>query len=264
MDRSFLSAAEVVAASRRFVCIRLLTYESAEEAKVLKSLFVGRSGQLENTTFALLASDGATKLARAGRSPDFAFRGGEDRTGAQEMAAAMSEIAFRHERTETGTLDATALPLTKTVRLALDVAACDGLPLVVAFGDDAAKRAALAERLAGVSWRAPSLGRFVYAVAGSADELKPIDGSTSKSGVVVVQPDAFGASGKVLAQCGVDADAEALAKTLAAGLQRHVAQPKDPRTHIDEGRRLGIRWQTVIPETDPGPRGAGPPPGGGR
>src|SRR5213593_3144251 len=139
MDRSFLSSASVTEASRRFVCMRLLTYESAEEAKVLTSLFVGRSGNLENTTFALLASDGATKLARAGRSPAAAFR------DAQDMASAMDEIVRR------GAADRpapSALPLTKTVRLALDVAACDGLPLVVVRGDDAAKRSALIERLA--------------------------------------------------------------------------------------------------------------------
>ena len=40
MDKSFLSQSEVIAASRKFVCIRLATYENAEEAKFLKSISV--------------------------------------------------------------------------------------------------------------------------------------------------------------------------------------------------------------------------------
>ena len=50
MDRSFLSDAAVIASSRKFVCIRLATYESESEAKILKSIFLGRSGDLENTS----------------------------------------------------------------------------------------------------------------------------------------------------------------------------------------------------------------------
>src|SRR5262245_31890428 len=106
MDRSFLSDASVVAASREWVCVRLLTYENAAEAEMLTSLFVGRSGQLENTTFALLAPDGKTKLSRAGRSPDFAFRGGPGESPAAEMASAMVEIAARYAKTATASLDA--------------------------------------------------------------------------------------------------------------------------------------------------------------
>ena len=49
MDRSYLSHAGVIAASREFVCIRPLTYENAAEAPYLESLFRGRSGNLENT-----------------------------------------------------------------------------------------------------------------------------------------------------------------------------------------------------------------------
>src|SRR5262245_35972314 len=122
MDRSFLSRPGVVAASRRFVCIRPLTYESAEEAKVLESLFIGGSGELENTTFALLGPDGRTRLARTGRSPAFAFRDPE------QMAAAMQDLAARHE---TGASKRpAALPVCADVRRALDVAACDGRALV--------------------------------------------------------------------------------------------------------------------------------------
>src|SRR6185295_1143654 len=259
MDRSFLSNESVVTASRRFTCVRLLTYESAEEADVLKSFFVGRSGQLENTTFALVAPDGKTKLARAGRSPDFAFRGGAGKTPAQEMAEAMDEIAARLEKTQTAESGASPLPVTKTVRLGLDVAACDGLPLVVVYGDDAAKRAALTERLALLAWNATFVGRFTY-VVGAAADVKPIEGATSKAGLLVVEPDEFGMAGTVLTQAPIDAAAAKITAALTEGLKRHHATAKDPRSHIEAGHRAGVHWETVIPDTDPGPPGGGPPP----
>ena len=67
----------MIAASRKFVCVRLATYESKEEADLLTDIFVGRSGELENTTFVILAPDGKKRLTRAGRGPMFAFRGSD-------------------------------------------------------------------------------------------------------------------------------------------------------------------------------------------
>ena len=74
MDRSFLADKDVISASRKFVCIRLATYENAEENKILAGFF-SRGGVLENTVFTLLTPDGKTKLVSAGRSPVWAFGG---------------------------------------------------------------------------------------------------------------------------------------------------------------------------------------------
>ena len=69
MDRSFLSQLPVIAASRNFICVRLATYESEDEAAYLRSFAAGRSGQLENTVFCILSPDGEEKLIRAARGP---------------------------------------------------------------------------------------------------------------------------------------------------------------------------------------------------
>src|SRR4051794_5498010 len=87
MDRSFLSQPEVIAASRRFVRVRLTTYEDREENDFLKALWVGRSGEVENTLFTLLAPDGKRTLVRPARSARHAFANAED------MAAALNRIA---------------------------------------------------------------------------------------------------------------------------------------------------------------------------
>ena len=262
MDRSYLSHAEVVAASRPFVCVRLATYESAEEAVFLKSIFTGRSGELENTTFALLAPDGKTRLSRAGRSPDAAFGGARDQTPAAAMAEGLNEVAARYAKNSPK--ECTALPLCEDVRLGLDIASCDGQPLVVVCGEDEGARTKLAERTGLAAWTAPLIGRAAYAVAVKAADLKSVEGAAGRSGLLVIQPDPYGTKGKVLAAAPLDADAERIAKTLAEGIAAHRAVQKDPRTFIQEGRRLGIDWKSEIPDTDPGPGGAppgGPPPG---
>ena len=112
MDGSYLSHAGIVAASRSFVCIRPLTYESAVEAPFLESLFRGRSGNLENTVFAMLGPDAKTKLCRTGRSPDSAFRSPD------EMAAAMKQILQKYPNARS---ISRPLPLLANVRLGLNV-----------------------------------------------------------------------------------------------------------------------------------------------
>ena len=67
MDRSLWSDPLVIDASRKFVCVRLATYEDAVEGKLLEGIYRGRSGQLENTVFVMLAPDGKTRLSASGR-----------------------------------------------------------------------------------------------------------------------------------------------------------------------------------------------------
>ena len=48
--QEFLADQDVIAASRKFVCIRLATYENADENEVLKGVFAP-GGVLQNTVF---------------------------------------------------------------------------------------------------------------------------------------------------------------------------------------------------------------------
>ena len=63
----------MIAASRRFVCARLATYEDEAEGKFLKSLVRTRSGELENSVFAILGPDEKEQLVRPGRSMRSAY-----------------------------------------------------------------------------------------------------------------------------------------------------------------------------------------------
>ncbi len=242
MDRSFLSRAEVVAASRAFVCVRLTTYEDEAEGKFLKSFEVTRSGELENTVFTILSPDGRRQLARASRSARHTF-GDADR-----MAEAMRRIARQYPGKPPADGPGPELPRVANVRLALDVAACDNRPLVVLYAPEEKGRRDLETRLASLAWRPEFLGRFIYVTATAAGDLAAIEGVRAEAGVILVQPDTFGRKGKVLAQAGAAAD---LAGALKAGAARYRGAEKSFGSHVRAGHRLGVFWETVIPVTDP-------------
>lgn len=254
MDRSFLSDRSVIAASRKFVCARLATYESKSEGKLLESIFTGRSGLLENTVFTILAPDGKTQLARAGRGPHFAFR---DPAG---MAQDMERIAKKHPGSKQAQ-GAAPLPLCADVRRGLNIASCDSLPLIVVSGANEKQRKALETKLAALAWKDNLIGRAIYASTSDATkELKPIAGVKKDAAFLVVQPGTYGQDGTVLAQASGTATDKELAAVLARGIAAHKAPAKaNIRRHVSQGKRDGINWETEIPVTDPGK----PPPGGG-
>jgi hypothetical protein len=243
MDRSFLSQAEVIAASRKFVCVRLTTYEDKKEAEFLKSIFVGRSGEVENTTFTILPPDGKQPLVRPGRSARQCF------AGAAQMAESMNRIAKQYEGRKAD--GAPELPKVANVRLALDVAACDNQPLAVLCARDAEALRQLEGRVRTLAWSDEFLGQAVYTVTKDFDQLKAIDGVPADGGLLVIQPDRYGLKGKVLAQAAADAAPTTLARALQTGIAQH--QPFFERTfesHVREGHRAGIFWETQIPVTD--------------
>ncbi|MEK7468013.1 MAG: hypothetical protein AAB074_11410 [Planctomycetota bacterium] len=238
----------VIEASKEFVCIRLATYESKEEAEVIKSYFIGASGELENTVFALLAPDG-TKIGRAARSPSAVY------ADAAQLADAMNQVAAKYEARKDGKWE---LPVMKNLRLAIDVAACDGLAVVVTLAADKQGAAALEATLAPVAWKEPVAGKFIYATVTEPKELDVLKGVTKKSGFLVIAPDTYGLAGKVLLEIDPKSAPKDLEVSLQKGASLHKPVEKDPAAHIREGRRLGIDWKTEIPDTDPGPGGKGP------
>src|SRR5437762_2947760 len=154
MDRSYLSKPEVIAAAREFVCVRLTTYEDPFEAEFLKSFKIFRSGEVENTTFTILAPDGEKPLVRTSRTAKATFR------DSGQMAETMARIAkdYPAKPGTAGTLP--ELPTVATVRLAVDVAACDNQPLVVVVAENEKVRRELTDRLRPLAWGEQFRGRF--------------------------------------------------------------------------------------------------------
>ena len=253
MDESFLSQADVIQASRRFVCIRLATYEDEKEAKILKTIFTGRSGELENTVFSILSPDGKRGLVRSGRSPHFAFSGAPQ-FAARQMVNSMNRIAQQFQAKESANSGSRELPKLKDFRLGLNVAACDNQPLVVVVGGDAKTVAELERRLVPLAWSDEFIGQFIYAVSSKPAELKKPLGQNAevKSGYLVVQPGRFGTTGEILSMLPRDAKASDLRDALNLSVVLHEKLAKQTRSHIARGRQNGIDWKTVVPVTDPG------------
>jgi hypothetical protein len=243
MDRSFLFEDELIEASRAFVCIRLATYEDADEAEFLKQIFTGRSGQLENTVFCLLGPDGQQRLSRAGRAPNMVFR------SPREMAGEMKKLAAACPRRESETTP--LLPQLKNVRLALNVAECDGLPLVVCKAESREQLKSLQDRLAPLACSGNLAGRFVYASCSNARDLERVAGAPPAQGFLVISPGQYGIDGAISKVIDSDAPADEIAMALQEFAGTFQRRTKEHDRHVRSGRVAGIDWQTEIPVTDP-------------
>ncbi|MEK7487074.1 MAG: thioredoxin family protein [Planctomycetota bacterium] len=249
MDRSFLSNASIVEASRNFVCIRLSTYESVEEAEILKSFFIGRSGELENTTFVLLSSDGKQKLTRAGRSPEHIFRGGTS-SPQEQMAQTMTRISKEYLPRKQASGEQ-VLPKFPNFRLALNVAACDNLPLLVSLAPEEKTLALLEKQLP--LWNPEFLGQFLYVSVSDIKELAGIEGEIPKSGLLWIRPGSYGLDGRLLGSLAETSSTKEIESFLSKALSAFRPEIKDHRQHVQKGHQIGIYWKTLIPDTDPGP-----------
>lgn len=243
-----------MAASRELICVRLGTYEDAAEAKLLTGIYVGRSGELENTTFVLLAPDGKTAISRAGRGPHFLMRG---RSGdAKALAKIITDASGKYRAKK----KAAALPQTYDLRRALNIAACDKQPLVIIRASSTSKRAMLEKRLAMMAWTDELVGRFHYAIVDAKQDktakatLKEIKGVPSGDGVFIVRPGQFGLTGEVIAKLPASAGDEKLQALLIKTDREYKAagSARSHRDHVRAGRRAGVDWETEIPVTDPG------------
>src|SRR5207302_6423343 len=87
---------------------------------------------VNNTTFCILAPDGRQPITRAGRGVGQIF------ASPDQMATWMSQAAdyYDGERKKANLQPEplAALPLARTVRLGIDTAAADNVPLVVLYG----------------------------------------------------------------------------------------------------------------------------------
>lgn len=244
MDRSFLLRKEVIEASRDFICIRLATYEDKDEAAYLVKVFPGRTGALENTVYTMLSPDAKAYLTRSGRSPGFAFQ------DSAAMATQMHTFAAKYKPNTV----AQVLPTAKDFRVALNVAACDNMPLVVgvvdSFTEKSDDQASLRQRLADLAWSKELRGVYAYAPISTVKQLRDAKINVTP-GVYVISPDIYGQTGKVLERVDVAADTAEIRSKLTAALTRFKPPAKEAQTHIWQGNQSGIFWQTAIPITDP-------------
>ena len=240
MDRSYLSDQAVVEASRAFVCARLISFEDAEEARLMKRLMRGRG--LVNTVFSILDPSGQRPLVRPGRSPTRAYESGA------AMAAAMDAIAERYPGERAVAPSQLGLPALEDVRIALNVTACDAQQLVVLRGDPE-RIAALERRLVDLCWSKPLVGRFLYVRADSETDWSAVAGSEDapEHGLLVVRSETYGLKGRVVASASHECSEKDLAQLLTQAAASFRPAVVDTRRLRRSGMREGIRWKSELP-----------------
>jgi hypothetical protein len=238
----------VVTASRNFVCVRLKSFEDLDESELLLSLFRGRNGRLENTVFTVLDSNGKENLLRSGRSPKWVS------SGADEFAAILQELVRERGTPPKGKVKPRSLPVIKGLKLAMNVAACDSMPLVVAVGKNEKEAKKLREVLAPLAWSDEFIGRFRWVSLSATESLAGHEGMPGDVGLHIVQPDSYGVTCEVLAKAEAGANAKALRAALTKGLDTFQAPRLRRRgQHVREGERKGYSWEHATGHSERAP-----------
>ncbi len=245
MDRSFLSNEDVIAESRKFVCIRTATYEDEKESEFIRATILGGAEDLRNFGFCILSSDGSETLRVSKRGPNFLY------SDSNALAEDLSRIARGNtSRPGKGRGEAPGVPQMKNFRLGLNVASCDGLPSVVIFGKSDAEMKRLTAKLNEVIWDEELIGKFVYASTRDFDELENVTGIRNRSGILIIKPDEFGTKGDLITSIRPDAAIETIRETMLRAADGFEREEKSHREHVRKGKREGEHWETEVPIPD--------------
>ena len=237
-----MSNKQLIKISREFVCIRTATYEDKREAGFLKWAFLrSPTEELRNFGYCILSPDGKRKLRRSVRGPNYLY----PNSGA--MVADLQRIARQFSPKTTTSSPRPAVPRMKTVRLGINVASCDGLPSIVVFGTGPREVGRMNAKLGGVIWDTALAGKFIYSSTTKSSDLKIVAGATRRSGILVIEPDAYGLTGRLIKRIDAGVSQEDLKSELIAVANSFTRRSKTHGLHVRNGRRSGQLWKTEVP-----------------
>ncbi len=246
IDDGWLTHNDIIEVAQKFVCIRLTSYESQSEAAFIEKL----RGNPVNTAFAILTpqSEPALKVQGLGRGPSELF------SDTADMVKQMNEVAAKFVATDAA--QTPMLPVTLSAKLGLAVASADLQPLVLVVASDAVARAALEAKVAKLAWSKDFQGFFTYANAANTKALvltSAISNGAGNSaamnqdGVLIIEPDIFGAAGKIVAQISAgDVDTQ-LSSAMKSARTNHVRMEKSREQLKRLALAQGIYFETGIP-----------------
>ncbi|CAN5609839.1 hypothetical protein BH11PLA2_BH11PLA2_06820 [soil metagenome] len=166
------------------------------------------------------------------------------------MAKGMDAIAVKYPLKKVDSIP--ALPETLNPRVGLAVAAGDLQPLIIVIAADSKRRDTLEATVSKLAWDKKFAGWFTYATAAELKEIPKLVGGTIKDGVLIVEPDIFGAGGKVVKEVAGSDLTKELADAMDQSLKAHV-QPKKTRRELSIlGLESGIFYETGIPVSGKG------------
>ncbi len=231
----------VVEASKKWICVRPATYESAEESRVLLRWLRGVRGggpDLRNTTFALLDPSGERALDKTGRAPQMVYK------DVDKFVDSLDSLARKFEPGK----GVESLPLIASQRLGLNISACDGLPLVAIIKDDTSEWKDLFSHLVSLSRTELFSGQAHYVLLEDDKDLQVMEGYEPGSFVYILKPDDFGVDGEVVAS--FQGKEEIIASAVRKYFDAAKVSKGESRQHVRKGKMKGISWESKIPRTD--------------
>jgi len=235
-------------ASRKFVCIRIETYENKEAEKKVRSLLNGRYA---NTAFCIFDPQGERKLTGSGRGPSTALasRGGKGR-GVDDgsVVRQMHQIASRYS--PTGGDGSVVLQDFYSFRQALNVASADQRLLVCANVSEQ-DRKQVEENLKVVFADSEIEGKFhLNFLDPKVDRSwsKSIKGKTNVPGIMIIRSGTFGLDGVVMKQLSSSASGTEIKDAMIQENERFSSQEvrKQYSLHVRSGKRQGVHFENEI------------------
>ena len=241
---------DFIKASRKFVCVRIETYESKDSEEKVRALL---GGAFANTAFCIFDPEGKERLSRAGRGPSMVLssrggRGGQLR-GDAGVIQRMNQIAANY-KTRGQKADA-VLQDFNSFRQALNVASADQRLLVFLNAEEKKRQSVEAELRKAFS-STDVEGKFHLKLKDKGmDEswVKVVRGASKKPGILIIRAGTFGLDGEVLKRLPLSSSAREI-KAALLGVNESFALLEDRkiyRDHVTSGRRQGIYFENEIP-----------------
>ena len=225
---------DVIKASRKFICVRIDSYESEENQKIVRSHLGGR---FENTAFCVIAPDGEERLTRSGRGPQHISRDFDDIVAIADRYKSRGDILNSH------------IPDFNSFALALNVSSADQKILLLIAGDED-EIVEAGKRIRSVVWNKNVMGRFNYDFeSDSSSWTGPLSSKSKGSGFHLIRPGEFGLEGKIVMSLSLNASNSNLLKAMVVANRDYAKSTKKKvySSHVVEGRRQGKRIEMAVP-----------------
>ncbi len=233
---SLFSKKSFIEVSKKFVCVRLGSYESKKHQDMVRDLL---RGSFANTAFVVYAPDGKKKLSASGRSPNRAFG---------DVEGSLEKIAAKYKATGSAT-NATLTDF-HSFKQSLNVSSADQRLLVLTV----APKSSIAHTNAKVKKMFNDeqiTGRFFYDTAGKEDATwaENIKGVNQQTGIFIIRSGKYGTDGKVMKQLSLKASTEELKSALLAANAEYAKSEKRKvyNEHVSDGRKDGVDYRNTMP-----------------
>ena len=270
-----LSQKDFIEASKKFVCIRLETYESKETQDRIRDLL---RGTMQNTAFVVYAPDGKTKLTRSHRSPQLILGG----RGSKDIASVVDEMGQIADKYKVkGSPDQAVLQDFDSFKQSLNVASADQRLLVFTVSPQSEMMSV--KKTLRTVFNNPSVsGKFHFDIAGKVDVkwAESLKNVKAKTGIFLIRSYDFGQDGIVVKALPLNVSPRDLKADLLAINKKfsEFEKRKNYGKHVNQGRREGVKFENNIQQGEDrdgdgkidernsgqGRRGDRPPHGGGR